>query len=142
MRACRLTAPPHQRLLHPYRPEALRRPSAHHSPAGPGSTAAGGGGDGVTLAVNDTEYAFGKSKTLISRILHSTGGRKTRLASMALFVFAVLYVFQNEVSLRVARTVSKRLKRLAIKVNRGEEEISEKDMELLRGWRWRVLLWQ
>jgi hypothetical protein len=66
---------------------------------------------------------------------------KSGLASMAFFVFAVLYVFQNEVALRVAKTVSRRLKRLSAKVERGDEEISEKDMELLKGWRWRVLLW-
>ena len=76
----------------------------------------------------------------MARILDSVHG-KSGLASVAFFVFAVLYVFQNEVALRVAKTVSKRLKRLRDKVERGEEEISEKDVELLKGWRWRILLW-
>jgi hypothetical protein len=56
-------------------------------------------------------------------------------------VLSVLYVFQNEVSLRVARTVSKRLKKLVGKVERGDEGLSEEDMKTLNGWRWRVLLW-
>jgi len=77
---------------------------------------------------------------MIARILDSTKG-KGGLVSVAFFVFAVLYVFQNEVSLRVAKTVAKRLKRLSNKVERGEEDVDEKDMELLQGWRWRVLLW-
>jgi hypothetical protein len=91
-------------------------------------------------AANDTEYAFRKSKSLIARILDSTHG-KSGLASVAFFVLAVLYVFQSEVSLRVARTVSKRLKKLAAKVERGDEGVGEEDMKTLSGWRWRVLLW-
>lgn len=59
---------------------------------------------------------------------------------MAFFVFAVLYVFQNEVSLRVGRTVTKRLKKLTSKVEAGEE-VGEEDLKLLQGWRWRVLIW-
>jgi cob(I)alamin adenosyltransferase len=66
---------------------------------------------------------------------------KGRLAAIAFFVFAVLYVFSNEVSLRVARTVSRRLKRLSAKIENGQEEIDEKDMKYLNGWRWRVLFW-
>jgi hypothetical protein len=52
-----------------------------------------------------------------------------------------MYVFQNEVTLRVARTVAKRLKKLSSKVERGEEDLSEDDLKLLQGWRWNVLLW-
>ena len=91
-------------------------------------------------SANDTEYAFGKSKSLIRRILDSVQGRGG-LASFAFFVFAVLYVFQNEVTLRVARTAGKRLKRLGAKIEEGQEDLTEKDLELLQGWRWRVLLW-
>ncbi|KAI1099650.1 hypothetical protein F4804DRAFT_75065 [Jackrogersella minutella] len=89
---------------------------------------------------NDTEYAFKKSKSLISRILDSVHG-KSKLASVAFFVLAVLYVFQSEVSLRVARTVSKRLKRLMAKVERGDQGLGTDDMKVLNGWRWRVLMW-
>ncbi|KAJ9142808.1 hypothetical protein NKR19_g7112 [Coniochaeta hoffmannii] len=89
---------------------------------------------------NDTEYAFRKSKSLIARIRNSLPG-KGRLASIAFFVFAVLYVFSNEVSLRVARTVSKRLKRLSAKIEAGQDDIDEQDLKVLGGWRWRVLLW-
>lgn len=89
---------------------------------------------------NDTEYAFKRSKSLISRILGSVQGFG-KLASFTFFIFAVVYVFQNEVSLRVARTVSKRLKRLTSKLERGDEVVTEADMRLLRGWRWRILLW-
>jgi hypothetical protein len=89
---------------------------------------------------NDTEYAFRRSKSLIDRIKKSLPGRG-RLASLAFFVFAVLYVFSNEVSLRVSRTVAKRLKRLSTKIEGGEEDVDEKDLKVLSGWRWRVLLW-
>ncbi|KAI1373306.1 hypothetical protein F4677DRAFT_227733 [Hypoxylon crocopeplum] len=89
---------------------------------------------------NDTEYAFKRSKSLIARIMDSVHG-KSKLASLAFFVLAVLYVFQSEVSMRVARTVSKRLKRLVAKVERGDPGLGEDDMKVLNGWRWRVLLW-
>ncbi|KAI0173242.1 hypothetical protein GGR52DRAFT_571752 [Hypoxylon sp. FL1284] len=89
---------------------------------------------------NDTEYAFKRSKGLIARILSSVHG-KSRIASVAFFVLSILYVFQSEVTLRVARTVSKRLKRLAAKVERGDQDIAPDDLKLLSGWRWRVLLW-
>lgn len=92
-------------------------------------------------AANDTEYAFRKSKTLIARIKSSLPGRGA-LAAVAFFVFAVLYVFQNEVSLRVGRTLSRRLKRLSARIESGQGDILEDDMRLLRGWRWRVLLWR
>ncbi|KAH8882564.1 hypothetical protein GQ53DRAFT_753613 [Thozetella sp. PMI_491] len=90
-------------------------------------------------ASNDTEYAFGKSKSLLRRIVDSVGGTGG-LASFTFIVFAVLYVFSNEVSLRVAKAVGKRLKRLSAKVER-QEELTEKDLEVFGGWRWRVLLW-
>ncbi|KAI1403621.1 hypothetical protein F4819DRAFT_484477 [Hypoxylon fuscum] len=89
---------------------------------------------------NDTEYAFKRSKSLIARILESVHG-KSKLASVAFFVLSILYVFESEVSLRVARTVSKRLKRLMAKVERADPGIGEDDMKVLKGWRWRVLLW-
>lgn len=89
---------------------------------------------------NDTEYAFRRSKSLIRRILDSVRGFGG-LATLSFFVFAVLYIFQNEVSLRVAKTVSKRLKRLAAKIEKGDEPVTLADLKLLSGWRWRVLLW-
>ncbi|KAK4233001.1 hypothetical protein C8A03DRAFT_48311 [Achaetomium macrosporum] len=88
---------------------------------------------------NRTEYAFKKSKGLISRILSST--HRPGLGSLAFFVFAVLYIFQNEVSLRVAKTVSKRLRRLVAKIEDGREALAEHDVKTLEGWRWRVLMW-
>ncbi|WYZ44881.1 hypothetical protein EsH8_VIII_000197 [Colletotrichum jinshuiense] len=91
-------------------------------------------------ASNSTEYAFSRSKALVSRIKDSVLGRNS-FASIAFFVFAVLYVFTNEVSLQVAKTVSKRLKRLSAKIERGDSEVVEQDMKLLEGWRWRVLMW-
>lgn len=92
-------------------------------------------------ASSSTEYAFLRSKSLIRRILSSVRSGLGSLAAVTYFVFAVLYVFQNEVILRVARTMSKRLKRLTAKIERGDEELSEADVKLLKGWRWRVLLW-
>ncbi|KAL2189388.1 hypothetical protein L209DRAFT_777008 [Thermothelomyces heterothallicus CBS 203.75] len=89
---------------------------------------------------NRTEYAFKKSRNLVSRILATTN--RPGLGTVAFFVFAVLYIFQNEVTLRVARTVSKRLKRLAAKVEDGREELTEHDVKVLQGWRWRVLAWK
>ncbi|KAI0150673.1 hypothetical protein GGR57DRAFT_179962 [Xylariaceae sp. FL1272] len=91
-------------------------------------------------SANDTEYAFKKSKTIISRIKDSIHG-KSRIASIAMFVLAVLYVFQSEVSLRVARTMNKRLKKLVGKIERGEGDVKEEDVKILGGWRWRILLW-
>ena len=88
---------------------------------------------------NRTEYAFKKSKNLVSRILAAT--HRPGLGTLAFFVFAVLYVFTNEVSLRVAKTVSKRINRLMAKVEGGREELSEDDVKMLQGWRWRVLVW-
>jgi hypothetical protein len=60
---------------------------------------------------------------------------------VAFFVFAVMYVFQNEVSLRVARTLSRRVKRLVAKVEEGREDLTDNDVKLLQGWRWRILMW-
>ncbi|KAF6824743.1 hypothetical protein CPLU01_10692 [Colletotrichum plurivorum] len=94
----------------------------------------------VQTTTNNTEYAFSRSKALLARIKDSLLGRNS-FASIAFFVFAVLYVFSNEVSLLVAKTVSKRLKRLSAKIERGDTEVAEGDMKLLDGWRWRVLMW-
>ena len=88
----------------------------------------------------DPRSPVARSKRLMARILSSVHGWSS-VASVAFFVFGVLFVFQNEVSLIVAKTVSKRLKRLRDKVERGEEELSDKDVSLLAGWRWRILLW-
>ncbi len=94
----------------------------------------------TTSASNDTEYAFVRSRSLVDRMLTSVR-RRGGLASIAFFVFAVLYIFSNEVSLRVARTVGRRLKRLSSKIERGDELLDEADLKQLAGWRWRVLLW-
>ncbi|KAI0198124.1 hypothetical protein F4808DRAFT_268687 [Astrocystis sublimbata] len=93
------------------------------------------------ISTNDTEHAFRKSKSLIARILDSVHSKARPLASIAFFVLAVVYVFQSEVSLRVGRTVAKRLKKLTYKVENGMEAVDEVDLKVLRGWRWRVLLW-
>jgi hypothetical protein len=37
--------------------------------------------------------------------------------------------------------VQKRLKKLTARIEHGDPDIDEKDMKLLEGWRWRVLLW-
>lgn len=92
------------------------------------------------LSSNDTEYAFRRSKGLMSRIKDGILGDGS-LAKIAFFVFAVLYVFQNEVSLRVARTMRKRIKNLCQRIERGDPDIGEGDIKVLDGWRWRVLLW-
>ncbi|KAK7415156.1 hypothetical protein QQX98_006100 [Neonectria punicea] len=89
---------------------------------------------------NDTEYAFRKSKGLIEYIKDGLFGT-SRWAKLAFMVLAVLYVFLNEVSLRVARTTQKRMKKLCARIERGDPDIDEKDMKVLEGWRWRVLLW-
>jgi len=112
----------------------FRRPSRSKPDAGES--------DPYGSASNSTEYAFQRSQSILSRLLASVRGQTGRLASVAFFVFAVLYVFQNEVSLQVARTVGRRLKRLSAKVESGDEELSERDMQILGGWRWRILLWK
>ena len=99
--------------------------------------------DAAEESTTDTEHAFRRSRSLIARILDSVsahGGKKSRLASVALFVLSILYVFQCEVSLRVAKTVAKRLKRLTARIERGDGEVGRKDLDVLKGWRWRVLL--
>ncbi|KAF5666333.1 sodium glutamate symporter [Fusarium heterosporum] len=91
-------------------------------------------------SANDTEYAFKKSKGLLDHIKNGVLG-KGRFAKLAFIVFAVLFVFSNEVSIRVARTVQKRLKKLTARIEHGDPSIDDNDMKLLEGWRWRVLLW-
>lgn len=56
---------------------------------------------------------------------------------VALFVLGVLVVFHNEVVLRVARTVARRVRRLCERVEGGGWDGS---VLVLEGWRWRVLL--
>lgn len=90
--------------------------------------------------MNNTEYAFKKSKSLLARIkdgLFGGGG----LASIAFFVFAVLYVFQNEVTLRVGKTLQKRLRKLEERISLGDGQVDERDLRMLDGWRWTILLW-
>lgn len=99
------------------------------------------GSDSESLvSSNNTEYAFRRSKGLLQRIKDSVLGH-SHLASIAFFVFSVLYVFQNEVTLRVAKTVQKRLKKLSQRLEYSSQEIDDKDLKLLEGWRWRVILW-
>lgn len=90
---------------------------------------------------NDTEYAFRKSKDLLSRMRNGVLGGKTYLAGVAFFVFAVMFVFQNEVTYRVARTVHRRIKKLCNKIEYDDPNIGDWDLDLLEGWRWRVILW-
>ncbi|SPO01472.1 uncharacterized protein DNG_04145 [Cephalotrichum gorgonifer] len=94
----------------------------------------------VTHASNDTEYAFRRSASLLARIRESVLGRGGVLAGVSFFVFAVLYVFQNEVAIRVARTLSRRVKKLLGKLEKGGYEVDEGDLNVFEGWRWRVLL--
>lgn len=90
--------------------------------------------------MTDTEHAFARSKEILSRIKDSVFG-KGGFATMTFLVFGVLYIFSNEVSIIVAKTMSKRLKRLTTKLERGDDQVTEKDLKVLEGWRWRVLLW-
>ncbi|KAF4966863.1 hypothetical protein FZEAL_10602 [Fusarium zealandicum] len=91
-------------------------------------------------SANDTEYAFRKSKGLLEHIKSAILGRG-RFAKLAFVVFAVLFVFSNEVSVRVARTTQKRLKKLCARIEQGDSDFDDKDMKVLEGWRWRILLW-
>ncbi|OAA35254.1 hypothetical protein BBO_08856 [Beauveria brongniartii RCEF 3172] len=91
------------------------------------------------VASNDTEYAFQRSRNILTRIKDSVFG-VGRLASIGFFVFAVLYIFQNEVSLRVARTTHKRIKQLSDRIMAGDDTLEERDLRVLGGWRWRILL--
>ncbi|KAG6000924.1 hypothetical protein E4U21_004875 [Claviceps maximensis] len=92
------------------------------------------------VSSNDTEYAFRRSKRLLSGMKNAIFGGGA-FAKIAFFVFAVLYVFQNEVTIRVARTVNKRLRRLTERVARGDDDLGEADLSIFDGWRWRVILW-
>ena len=92
------------------------------------------------VSTNDTEYAFRRAKSFLAVIKNNIMG-KGSIASVGMFIFAVLYLFQSEVTIRVAKTVQKRLKKLNARIESGDAEIDEKDIKLLEGWRWRVLLW-
>lgn len=92
------------------------------------------------LSSNDTEHAFRKSKSLLAGVKNAILGGGA-FAKVAMFVFAVLFVFQNEVTIRVAKTLNKRLKNLTERVERGDQDLTESDLRVFQGWRWRVLLW-
>ncbi|KAK5996950.1 hypothetical protein PT974_02298 [Cladobotryum mycophilum] len=99
------------------------------------------GGDSESrMSSNNTEYAFRKTKGLITRIKDSVL-RHGHWASMAFFVFAVLFVFQNEVTFRVSKTIYKRIRKLVGRIEYGDDNISERDLKVFEGWRWRVMLW-
>ncbi|KAG5913814.1 hypothetical protein E4U53_004764, partial [Claviceps sorghi] len=88
------------------------------------------------VSSNDTEYAFRRSRRFLSGLKNALLGRGA-FAKIALFVFAVLYVFQNEVTIRVARTLNKRLRSLTERVEHGDDDLSEADLRVFDGWRWR-----
>lgn len=85
---------------------------------------------------------------MVTRILDGLR-RMGWTATIFMFVLAALYVFQAEVTIRIARTIHKRLKKLLIKMEEGERlpgndsmvVMESRDLECLRGWRWRILLW-
>ncbi|KOS23310.1 hypothetical protein ESCO_003662 [Escovopsis weberi] len=88
---------------------------------------------------NNTEMAFQQSQSWFARVRE--GAQKHgQWASMAAFVFSLLFVFSNEVLFRVAKTVYKRVRKTAGRIER-EGEVREGDLEVLEGWRWRVMLW-
>ncbi|KAJ2894325.1 hypothetical protein MKZ38_007721 [Zalerion maritima] len=98
-------------------------------------------------SASKTEYAYSKSQSMVSRILTMVKNAGWT-ASIFVLVLAALYVFQAEVMIRVAKTVHKRLKRLVIKMEEGERlgrdgmvVMEDSDLKVLKGWRWRVLLW-
>ncbi|KAK0385648.1 hypothetical protein NLU13_6825 [Sarocladium strictum] len=91
------------------------------------------------VSANDTEYAWRRATNLLARIRDSILG-KGSLASIAFFVFAVLYVFQNEVKLRVARTLRKRVRKLCARIEAGDETVGDEDLKVFDGWRWRIVL--
>lgn len=59
-----------------------------------------------------------------------------------MLILGALYAFQNEVVLAATRTVMPRMKMLSEKIEEGVEDVDDGDMDSLRGWRWRVLLWE
>ncbi|PHH60286.1 hypothetical protein CDD81_1876 [Ophiocordyceps australis] len=89
---------------------------------------------------NDTEYALHRSKSLLSRMTRSMVRLGTGpLARLSLVVFAAVYVFYNELCLRVARTLYRRVYRLCQRIQR-RDLVGHDDVAVLEGWRWRVLL--
>jgi hypothetical protein len=52
----------------------------------------------------------------------------------------VLYVFQNEVKLRVARTIRKRVRKLCARLEAGDETVGDEDLKVFDGWRWKIVL--
>lgn len=92
--------------------------------------------------MNETEYAFWESKSLAASLLHGARRYGSRIAAVVMFILGALYAFQNEVVLAAARTVMRRLKVLSKKVEEGNVELSDKDLDVLTGWRWRVIFWE
>lgn len=90
------------------------------------------------------EYVFIKFKSLFGCIFVVIKGYRFGLMIVIFFVFVVLYIFLNEVLLRVVKMVFKWLKKLVNKVEsisngRDGDVFKDDDIKLLSGWRWRVL---
>lgn len=60
------------------------------------------------------------------------------ISTVALSVFAALYVFHNEVVLWACNTLTKRLDCLYQKVEEGDDDV-ESDEDFLDSWRWKVV---
>lgn len=93
----------------------------------------------TSVAGNDTEYAWHRAAALLQRIKEGILGNGS-FAIIASFVAAVLYVFQNEVKLRVARTIRKRVRKLCARLEAGDETIGDEDLKVFDGWRWKIVL--
>jgi hypothetical protein len=57
-----------------------------------------------------------------------------------LTIAACLYTLKNELLLRVAKDTSRNLKDLTSRIEAGDEDVTDEDMDLITGWRWRMLL--
>jgi len=52
-----------------------------------------------------------------------------------LALFSIVQLARNELRIRLARTLTRRLNRLYAKVNAGER-VAEEDMSVFKKWRW------
>jgi hypothetical protein len=103
--------------------------------------------DGATL-LNRVSSANGPSSGNSNNISHTSTilpflvvPTTKAIALVTVYTLAFLYTAQNEVSVRVARAVSRRLKQLISKIDKGEEIVTDEDLNFLEGWRWKILFW-
>ncbi|KAH7136391.1 hypothetical protein EDB81DRAFT_802066 [Dactylonectria macrodidyma] len=88
-----------------------------------------------------TEHALDRSSHLLIRNLERARSRCKSATTFALVAFAVCFVLQNELVIRVSRSISFRLSSLYTGVESREQRAVDANSDELDGWRWKLLQW-